>query len=39
MDWVFWLFIVPIGLFFWTAFLGLFFVVVDSAIDFLRGDQ
>lgn len=33
MDWVFWLFIVPIGLFFWAAFLGLFSVLIAAAIE------
>jgi hypothetical protein len=38
MDWVFWLFIVPLGLLFWSAFLGLFAVLIGTVID-LFGDR
>lgn len=37
MDWVFWLFIVPIGLFFWSAFLGLLYVLGKSICDDMEG--
>lgn len=33
MDWVFWLFIVPLGLFFWSAFLVLFAYMIGAVLD------
>lgn len=39
MDWVFWLFLVPIGLFFWTAFVVLFYFFGKEVFDDLWGDR